>query len=261
MRSAEVTRSVERAQERLRRVRAETGKALGADAVAPRPGHDLLAEPADVAPVRAIFIALSAAAAVVVDAVAGAWGAAAFLAAAIAVALAVGESRAGRARRLCREIDAEIDENLARLEGYVATQSRRARDEAGTLETAVTHHALQEGVLLARLAAVAVTCPACGQMARGIEFARRKGCPRCKSDGALRRPPAAAQGAGAEALADYAAWASTSQALAQAAKAARNVEEVARRAEREVRAGRAVITSSSRSDGRSSRSASSPHPR
>jgi hypothetical protein len=238
MRSSEAARSIEAAQERLRRVRSEAVKALGSDGVAPPPGGDLLALPAEAPPHRVVFLVLAAAASIVVALLAGAWGGAAFFAAAGAVALLVGETPARRAERIQREIDEEVDGILGRLEVYVAAQAARARDEAGTLDAAALQHAVLEGTILTHLAPVAVTCPACGMVARGSEFARRKGCPRCKSAVALDRPREAADATGAAALAEYATWTREASALARAVENARSVADLARRAERQVREGR-----------------------
>jgi membrane protein implicated in regulation of membrane protease activity len=239
MRVAEHTRSVEAAQERLRRVRTEAAKALGEAAVAPS-GDDLLVAPAAPPPVRLLLVALAAAAALALAVLVGPLTAAGFFAVTAVAALLVGESRAKRAARLRREIEAEIDGILGRLETYVTAQAARAREEAGTLDRAKLQHSIREGTLLARLAPVPVRCPACGLLRPGAEFARKKGCPRCRSDDALVRPAAAAAGLGAQALAEYALWAREAKALAKAIENAHGVAELARRAEREVKAGRAA---------------------
>lgn len=238
MKSSEHARTIEAAQERLRRVRSEAVKALGSDGVASPSGGDLLALPAEAPPHRIVFLALAAAASVVVALLAGAWGGAAFFSVAAIVALLVGETPARRAERIRREIDEEVDGILGRLEVYVTAQATRARDEAGALDAAALQHAVREGTILTHLVPVAVTCPACGTVARGSEFARRKGCPRCKSGVALDRPGEAADAAGAAALAEYANWTREATALARAVENARSVANLARRAERQVREGR-----------------------
>lgn len=235
MRSSEATRSILAAQERLRRVRAEAMKALGPEGVLPPSGADVLAEPAEAPPHRLVFLALAAAASLVVAALAGPLGAAAFFAATALLALRIGESPGRRAERIRREVDEEVDGILARLEVYVGDRAARAREEAGTLDAAALQHAVLEGTILAHLAPVAVTCPVCGVVARGSEFARLKGCPRCRSGAALERPGEAAEGAGALALAEYATWRSEATALARAVQSARSAADLARRAERQVR--------------------------
>jgi hypothetical protein len=216
-------------------VRAEAASALGPEGARPPAGADLLAVAADAPPYRLVMLALAAAASVVVEFLAGHLGAAAFFAAAALVAFAVGESPGRRAARIRREVDEEVDGILGRLEVHVGSRAARAREEAGTLDAAALQHAVLEGTILAHLAPVAVTCPACGAMARGSEFARRKGCPRCRSGAALERPAEAADGAGAVALARYATWRSEATALARAVASARSAADLARRAERQVR--------------------------
>ncbi|HSN92296.1 MAG TPA: hypothetical protein VLS93_13780 [Anaeromyxobacteraceae bacterium] len=238
MKPSEHARSIEAAQERLRRVRTEAVKALGPQGVAPPPGGDLLAVPAGAPPQRIVLLALAAAAAIPVTVLAGALGGAAFFVAAALVALLLGETPARRAARIRGAIDEEVDGILGRLEVYVTAQAARARDEAGTLDAAALQHAVREGTILTHLAPVVVTCPACGMTARGSEFARRKGCPRCRSGDALDRPREAADAAGAAALAEYALWSREATALARAVENARSVADLARRAEREVREGR-----------------------
>ena len=238
--SSDIARSVEAARERLRRVRTEAEKALGPGAVEPPSGRDLLAERLDSTGGTALFLTASAAAAILIAVAMSPLVAAAFLAGMMGAGALLEVRRARRARRLRADMEAEIDGILARLESYVITRSARAREEAGTLDRAALQHSIREGMLLARLAAVPVTCPSCGALAAGTEFARRKGCPRCASGDALARPRDAAEGAGARALAEYALWANESRALAKAQETARRVADLARRAEREMRAGRAA---------------------
>jgi hypothetical protein len=234
---ADLQNSVEAAQHRLRRVRAEAARALGEPAVA-HLGEKLLSSGA--APRMAVLpLALAVLFASLVAALAGPWTAAAVLLASALAALAGGAWRARRAVRVRHAIDLEIDAILGRLEAYVATQAARAREEAGTLDRAALQHSILEGTLLARLAPVAVRCPACGLLGPGSQFGRHRACPRCGSRAALAHPDDAAEGTGAQALADYAMWVLESQALAKAIRNARSVAEVARRAEREVKAGRA----------------------
>jgi hypothetical protein len=238
MTSADPARSIEAAQERLRRLRSEAAQVLGPGSVAPPPGGDLLAVPAEAPPHGLVFLALAAAAAVVVALLAGPWGGAAFFAVAALATLVVCETPARRAERIRREIDEEVDGILRRLEVHVAERAARARAEAGALDAAALQHAVREGTILTHLAPVAVTCPACGTVARGSEFARRKGCPRCRSGEALDHPGRAADAAGAAALAEYASWTREATALAQAVESARSTAELARKAERQLRQGR-----------------------
>lgn len=90
MRSSDAARSIQAAQERLRRVRAEAEKALGPQSVRSPAGSDLLGVPPGAPPHRLVFLALAAAAAVVVG----------LAAAALEAAVLFGPAgRGGRRRR------------------------------------------------------------------------------------------------------------------------------------------------------------------